>query len=175
MACQCINVDMLKNSLHIGCMKREIVAFGRNRRERDFAHLEIPVGKFFIETDKSGSAEWEALLACLHGRPGITVAVLSKADLGRGMGQVNAIRAIEERGGTVEVLPSDRQSVPPLDPGALTPEMEAEMCRIWSNSALSEATRLARIAAISGIPAMDKNRVYYICVTKPKRKARGSK
>ena len=165
-------VDLLTIERHIGCMTGEIIAFGRNRRESDFAHIDVAPGRFFIETDKTGSTEWEGLLACLDDRPGLTVAVLSRADLGRGMGQVNAIAAIEAKGATIAVLPPARQSVPPLDAGALTPELERAMCVIWSNSALSEATRLARIAALPGVPRMDKNKVYYICVTKPKRAKR---
>jgi hypothetical protein len=153
-------------------MSGNMIAFGRNRRERDFAHLDIAPGRFFIETDKTSGSEWDDLLSCIDERPGLIVAVLSKADLGRGMGQVNAIKAIEERGCTIAVLPSDKPASAPLDPGKITPEMEAEMCRIWRNAALSEATRLARIAAIDGMPPLTKHQVYYLCVTKPKRNAR---
>lgn len=168
-------VDLLTVGRHIGCMTGEIIAWGRNRMERDFAHIEVSPGRFFIETDKTGATEWENLLACLDGHPGKVVAVLSMADLGRGMGQVNAVKAIEAKGATIIVRPPEKPATPLLKDANLTPEMEAAMCAIWSNSALSEATRLARIAAIPGIPSMDKNRVYYVCVTKPKRKTRRQK
>ena len=52
----------------------------------------------------------------------------------------------------------------------LTKAQLAEITRIWENSRLSESTRLIRIEEYLGKP-MAKAQAYYICVTKPKRKA----
>ena len=111
-----------------------------------------------------------AMLHCVH--PGVVVGVVKMADLGRGMGQVNAVKAITERGGVVQVFEREGvKDVKPSKPGklVLTDEQRAAACAIWGNSAISEASRLHRIHAIDGMPQLDKNQIVYQCVTKPKR------
>ena len=151
-------------------MKTVIIVFGRLRQERDFAHIKYEPGKVFIETKTTHGSEFEAMLNCV--RPGVIVGVVKMADLGRGMGQVNAVKAITERGGVVQVF--ERESVKdarPPKPGklVLTDEQRDVACAIWANSAISEASRLHRIHAIDGMPQLDKNQIVYQCVTKPKR------
>lgn len=143
------------------------IAYGLNRREKSFASANIERGKFFIDTDNTKQLEREAMLHCV--RPGVTVVVMAKKDLGTGAGQVSIIKAIEAAGGTVEVLEGVKDAPPPLSETEMNAAQEAEICRIWGNKALSEATRLIRIAECLGKP-MEKAQVYYLCVTKPKRK-----
>lgn len=143
------------------------IAYGLNRREKSFATANITPGKFFIDTDNSKQLEREAMLHCV--RPGVTVVVMAKKDLGTGAGQVSIIKAIEAAGGSVEVLEGAKDAPPPLSETEMNAAQEAEICRIWGNKALSEATRLIRIEEYLGKP-MEKAQVYYVCVTKPKRK-----
>lgn len=142
------------------------IAYGLNRREKEFAGMDIYPGKFFIDTKESGQAEREAMLLCV--KPGVTVVVLSMADLGRGAGQVSIVKAIEAAGGTVEAREPLRPVSVPLPEKGLASEQEAEICRIWCNKALSEETRLIRIREFLGRD-IAKAQVYYICVTKKKR------
>ena len=144
------------------------IAYGLNRREKSFAGANIEPGKYFIDTDRTGQAEREAMLLCIL--EGDVVVVMSKADLGRGAGQVSIIKQIEAAGATVEVLEAAKDAPLPLSESGITGEQEEEICRIWRNRALSEATRLSRIEAYMGKP-MGKHQVYYMCVTKRKRKA----
>jgi hypothetical protein len=151
-------------------MEKAIIVFGRLRQERDFAHIKYEPGKVFIETKATHGSEFEAMLNCV--RPGVIVGVLSMADLGRGMGQVNAVNAIKERGGSVQVFERDGvKDLKPPKPGklALTDDQREAACAIWANSAISEASRLHRINAIDGMPQLNKNQIVYQCVTKPKR------
>jgi hypothetical protein len=142
------------------------IAYGFNRREKSFANANISQGKFFIDTKDSKQLEREAMLQCV--KEGVTVVVMAKADLGRGAGQVSIIKAIEDAGGTVEVMEGAADAPEPLREANIQAEQEAEICRIWGNKALSEETRLIRIREYLGKP-MDKHQVYYICVTKRKR------
>ena len=151
-------------------MKTVIIVFGRFRQERDFAHIKYEPGRVFIENKTTHGAEFEAMLHCV--RDGVIVGVVSMADLGRGMGQVNAVKAIKERGGVVQVF--EREGVKDAKPSksgklVLTDEQRAAACTIWANSAISEASRMHRIHAIDGMPQLDKNQIVYQCVTKPKR------
>lgn len=131
--------------------------------------MDIYPGKFFIDTKESGQAEREAMLLCV--KPGVTVVVLSMADLGRGAGQVSIVKAIEAAGGAVEASEALRPATVPLPEKGLTSDQEAEMCRVWGNKALSEETRLIRIREYLGRD-IAKAQVYYLCVTKPKRAAK---
>jgi len=140
------------------------IAIGLNRKEKDFDGMGISAGKFFIGDKNNIDDEKEAALFCI--RPGVEVVVLSKADLGRGMGQVNYIKAIEKAGGVLIVCEAVQASPEPLSADSLTIEQTSRICKIWGNNALSEATRLARIGEIK---PMSKNQVHYLCVTKPKR------
>lgn len=142
------------------------IAIGLNRKEKDFAGMGISAGKFFIGDKHNIDAEKEAALFCI--RQGVEVVVLSKADLGRGMGQVNYIKAIEKAGGVLSVCEGDAQTHEPFSADSLTIDQTSQICNIWGNNALSEATRLARIGDIK---PMSKNQVHYLCVTKKKRAA----
>ncbi|MGL4490531.1 MAG: hypothetical protein ACRCU5_13925 [Rhizobiaceae bacterium] len=145
------------------------IAYGLNRREKDFAGLEIVTGKYFIDTDTTDQSEREAMLHCVSN--GVTVVVLSMVDLGRGAGQVSIVKAIDAAGGKV-LLVEGRDGPPAtLAEKGFTADQEAQMCRLWGNKALSEATRLVRIQEAFGHP-VGKAQVYYICVTKPKRVAK---
>ena len=142
------------------------IAIGLNRKEKDFDGMGISAGKFFIGDKNNIDAEKEAALFCI--RPGVEVVALAKADLGRGMGQVNYINAIEKAGGVLSVREGGTQSHEPLSADSLTSDQTSRICSIWGNNALSEATRLARIGDIK---PMSKNQVHYLCVTKKKRAA----
>jgi hypothetical protein len=151
-------------------MKTVIIVFGRFRQERDFAHVKYEPGRVFIETKTTHGAEFEAMLHCVH--HGVIVGVLKMADLGRGMGQVNAVKAITDRGGVVQVFEPVAGSVPkPSKDGklVLTDQQRDAACAIWANSAITEASRLHRINAIDGMPKLEKHQIVYQCVTKPKR------
>ena len=140
------------------------IAIGLNRKEKDFVGIDISAGKFFIGDKNNIEAEKEAALFCV--RPGVEAVVLSKADLGRGMGQVNYIKAIEKAGGVLIVHEGKKEVSEPLASDSLTTDQTNQICNIWGNSALSEATRLARIGDIK---PLNKNQVHYLCVTKPNR------
>lgn len=144
------------------------IAFGLNRREKEFSGLDIYPGKFFIDTKESGQLEREAMLHTV--KKGVTVVVLSMADLGRGAGQVSIVKAIESAGGSIEVREAPKLASQPLPEKGLTDAQEAEICRVWGNKALSEETRLIRIKEFMG-HEIAKAQVYYICVTKLKRAA----
>lgn len=156
-------VDKLKLVCDMVFMK---IAYGLNRREKQFVGLDIVPGKYFIDTDETKQSEREAMLRCVV--DGVTVVVLSMADLGRGAGQASIVKAIEEAGGKVLLVEGRDGPLSPLVSKGLTPEQEEQMCRLWGNKALSEATRLVRIQEAFGKP-IGKAQVYYVCVTKKKR------
>lgn len=77
------------------------LAYGYNRKEKDFAKLSITAGKFFIDNKFSGLQERLDMMQTL--REGATVVLLSMADLGKGKAQLKAVAAIEATGAIIEV------------------------------------------------------------------------
>lgn len=77
------------------------IAYGYNRKPKDFKNLDITDDKFFLDNDLSGSQERLDMLMAI--REGDTVVLLSMADLGKGQSQNKAVAAIEATGATIKV------------------------------------------------------------------------
>lgn len=77
------------------------IAYGYNRKPKDFKNLDIADGKFFLDNDFSRSQERLDMLMAIQ--EGDTVVLLSMADLGKGQSQKKAVAAIEATGATIKV------------------------------------------------------------------------
>ncbi len=148
------------------------------RSDKDFAGLDILKDRIFIDNDATGLKERDAMKACL--RSGMTVVVLEMSDLGGGAGQAKVKRAIESAGAKIEG-PDDRPKLEaPRKPSGrraavkLTPEQEQWACALWLDEYMTESHVLRRIETETG-HAVDRNRMNYLCRTKPKLQAKKGK
>ena len=92
-----LDVEMMKSLWHTDYMR---AAYGYNRKEKDFANLNISDGKIWIDNKLTGLEQRMDMLLSI--REGVTVVLLSMADLGKGKSQLKAIAAIEATGATIE-------------------------------------------------------------------------
>lgn len=160
--------------MHIGRMREQIVFFGRNRVAKEYAHIPYIDGKVFIEVDGDNGAARDDLFVCIEARK-LVVAILSTADLGRGAAIPKFYEEVEKRGSVVRLYEprlSTQKKVSDDEPLKISPEQTELVCGIWGKSYKSEVDRIAEINMIEGLPKMDKGQIYYVCVTKPKRKAK---
>ena len=157
-------------------MEEKIIAYGVKRKEREFSHVPYMDGQIYIDTDQSLEAEREILLDLVEDKAPhykIVIAVLETKDFGRGIGYKSFVKAVESRGGTVKLYPPKASAKAKKETGnpILTDEQTDKVCVVWANNGLSEASRIARINNLEGVPKLDKSQIYYVCVTKPKRQA----
>jgi len=95
-----LDVEMFKSLCHRTYMR---AGYGYNRKEKDFDDLNISKDKIFIDNKFSGLQARLDMLLSFRGHKGITVVLLSMADLGNGKSQLKAVAAIEAAGATIEV------------------------------------------------------------------------
>lgn len=127
------------------------IGYGFNRREKEFDGLRLD--KLFLDF-KGGDREERSAMwsAC---RPGDTIVMLAKGDLGRG-GELLLLRSqIAERGVTIEVASIDAE--PAGKPGAPTvfapdDKQRARLKRMWTDGMYSRGYVLGQLLEMAGWP-----------------------
>lgn len=151
------NVELLIIICNITSMR---LAYGYNRKEKDFAELNITAGKFFLDNKHSGFGERLDMIKCC--REGVTVVVLSMADFGKGRSQNKIVNAIKGTGASLEVVEGNTPKGDAGRPGTVnfdTDEDLKEALFIWS--AMPDKAALAEIGKRFG-KWPDRNRMNYL-------------
>lgn len=152
-------------------MERKRIAYGVNRRDKDFRLLGVPLDKIFIDNNLTDGEEKRAMVATC--RDDVTVVVLSMGDFGKGAGAKRFKDAILATGAIIEG-PDDRDDPLPKKTGprglGFTDEQVDWACALWLDPLRSERSVLARIKDETEIEA-NRDQMNYLCRRKPKLKA----
>lgn len=127
-------------------MQRMKLAYGYNRREQDFAHIEPD--KLWLDMPGTNRQEQGDMFRDGAIHEGDEVHVVSEGDL-RPASLKNIIR---ERGATLHVSPPPRESRPPGAPAKFnpTPEQSEQIRTLWLNPGYTLRYVLTRAAEILG-------------------------
>jgi hypothetical protein len=151
-----------------------IVAYGVNRKERDFAS-ESP-DRFYIDLDAKERPERGDLLKW-GVVDGDTLVIFSWAELARG-GERSLIAAqLEKMGVKVKVIEGPAKGAKQRGPKAKfqpTPEQRERICGLWAEAGRSQAYVLRRASEIMGYP-VDRNALNHACGPRSKPKPKSPK
>lgn len=158
------------------------IAYGVNRKEKDFDDLDIDPDMFAIDNKDTLENERQVLGTWLREfqrrkTENVVVVILHDGDLGRGVGAAQFRKMITDTGATIEG-PKDRPSTPkprgrrvkPL----LTEDQEQKVCALWNGGGLQKKTIIARVKKEYGVE-LDRHQLNNICVRKPKLRAEAAR
>lgn len=141
------------------------IAYGRERKERDFKAHDISPRQFYLDQGKE-ITQFEWLIDALRG--GEVVIILNKGDLGRGAQVKRRMGALEAKGAIVKVVGEDKPASA-FTKAKFTPEESTIACDIWASLG-GEATRLKLIEERTG-KVKNRDQMNYECLRKPKLQA----
>ena len=145
----------------------ERIAYGFNRRDRDFRDFDIAENKFFIDNDKTDREELRAALVFCE--EGVVVVVMALGDFGPGAKARQIVQEIEAKGATVEVAekPVAKRGAPLK--GEMSEADEKWAKALWLDKSRTKATVLARINDRTG-QQFTRDQLNYRFIGRAKRK-----
>lgn len=143
------------------------IAYGFNRRDRDFRDFDISEAKYFIDNDKTDREELRAaLVSC---QEGVTVVVLQVGDFGPGAKAKQIVKEIEATGAAVEVAekPVGKRGAPLK--GEMSEADEKWAKALWLDKSRTKTVVLARINERTG-QEFTRDQLNYRFIGRAKRK-----
>ena len=143
------------------------IAYGFNRRDRDFKDCKIDGNRYFIDNDHTDREELRAaLLAC---RPGVAVVVMQMSDFGHGAKAKQIREEIEATGAIVEVVEKivGKRGAPLK--GEMSASDEKWAKALWLDKSRTKTIALARINERTG-QAFTRDQLNYRFIQREKNK-----